>query len=101
MLSCNKVNDMHHKGSMRTLFLYQHLESVVNVSLVDSPTNPLYTIVLLAGLPFGLIVASWKNVEYLSSLFASSDLSKAPRHGAVVVIAPACMPDLFACRHPA
>ena len=41
MLSRNKVNDMHHKSSMRTLNLYQHLESVVNVTLVDSPTNPL------------------------------------------------------------
>lgn len=85
-----------------------HLESVVNVSFVDSPTNPLYTythirtcsytlvhihthahsytIVLLAGLPFGLTVASWKKVEYFSSLFSSRDFSKALRHGAAAVM---------------
>ena len=38
--------------------LFTNLESVVKVSFVDSPTNPLYTMVLLAGLPFGLTVAS-------------------------------------------
>ena len=42
--------------------------------------------VLLAGLPFGLTVASWKNVEYFSSLFNSRDLSKALRHGAAAVM---------------
>jgi len=63
-----------------------NLESVVNVSFVDSPTNPLYTIVLLAGLPFGLTVASWKKEEYFSSLFSSRDLSKALRHGAAAVM---------------
>lgn len=44
------------------------------------------TIVLLAGLPFGLTVASWKKVEYFSSLFSSRDLSKALRHGAAAVM---------------
>lgn len=63
-----------------------NLESVVNVSFVDSPTNPLYTIVLLAGLPFGLTVASWKKVEYFNSLFSSRDLSKALRQGAAAVM---------------
>ena len=42
--------------------------------------------VLLAGLPFGLTVASWKNVEYFNSLFSSRDLSKALRHGAAAVM---------------
>ncbi len=46
--------------------------------------------VRLAGLPLGLTVASWKNVEYFSSLFRSRDLSSALRHGAVADMTSTC-----------
>ena len=56
--------------------------------------------VRLAGLPLGLTVASWKNVEYFSSLLRSRDLSSALRHGAVADMTLTCsnpFPERMRC----
>lgn len=64
-MTCHQSND----GERRS-----HLVSVVKVIFVDSSRNPRNTTVRLLGFPSGRTVASWKNVEYFSCLFASSAL---------------------------